>query len=424
MTLGQGTNFLKTAGPAVEYPYVTGGYRHSGGLTNDTNNYHNCDEVNVTVDIGDENNIGPVYGSLGMLAHAVKADVNIHIISGTINGSVYGDSWGTDASKLCTGSVAITVDGGNVKGTLAVINNGFASSSNSGTMVINGGNFTGTTLANKVSSNGNAASNFVVDCSNATYSTYTQVKAAAGSLTVVAPASKTATNTATGTQYLTLAEALAAATSGQTVKLTDNVTETTVTVPRGVTLNLSNYTLTAKFVVGLEGSKIVGNSAAKLIVPEGNLKVSDDAYSVVSGGNTYSFLPVWDNVKNCYIFSNFMIDTTAGGQTITSNAMGFRFKVLTTSSIMGLMADDGCSNNGMSIILQLRWNVGNKKAVQNFYYSDEQVKVVANGGSYVFTLTNYSQLGINGAQVEIQPMVVTDCGTVLYGNTWVNGAVS
>ena len=313
--------------------------------------------------------------------------------------------------------------GGVIKGKLAVINNGFASATKSGTMVINGGDFTNATVANKVSSNGNAASNFVVDCSNATYSTYKQVKDVAGSLTVLAPAAQTATNTTTGTQYLTLADALAAATSGQTVKLTDNVTETTVTVPRGVTLNLSNYTLTAKFVVGLEGSKIVGNSGSKLVVPEGNLKMSEDAYSVVSGENTYYFLPVWDNNSNCYIISNFMMDTTAGGQTITSNAIGFRFNCLSTSTVMGLLTDDGCSNNGMSIVLQLRWNVGNKKAVQNFYYSDEQVQVVAAGGSYVFTLTNYSQLGINGAEVEVQPMVVTDSGVTLFGGTWVNGAV-
>ena len=419
LTLGQGTNFEPNS--SGKYPIVLGGHRNYGSIVAVT------DPANIVVDIGDGNTIGDVYGLLAFLNKSHPGDSNITIKSGTV-GSVYGDTVNPNGSYGMIGKVSISITGGTIKGKVVATNVGYdsADTTRAASVVITGGDFSKAagivSITSGRSLNG-PNSSFVIDCSNGSYTTYTQVKKVAGSLTVLAPAAQTATNTTTGTQYLTLADALAAATSGQTVKLTDNVTDTTVTVPRGVTLNLSNYTLTAKFVVGLEGSKIVGNSGSKLVVPEGNLKMSEDAYSVVSGENTYYFLPVWDNNSNCYIISNFMMDTTAGGQTITSNAIGFRFNCLSTSTVMGLLTDDGCSNNGMSIVLQLRWNVGNKKAVQNFYYSDEQVQVVAAGGSYVFTLTNYSQLGINGAEVEVQPMVVTDSGVTLFGDTWVNGAV-
>ena len=131
--LGNGTNFLPSAGAATELPMVVGGYRHGGnaygGVTHNqqiaNGNKIQRDWTKVTVDLGEGNEMGELYGVLGMGSHAAAANSNIIVKSGTVR-SIAGDMWGGFANAGNTGDVAITIEGGTILGRIAATNSVFA----------------------------------------------------------------------------------------------------------------------------------------------------------------------------------------------------------------------------------------------------------------------------------------------------------
>lgn len=423
--LGNGTNFLPSAGAATEFPMVVGGYRNVsnayGGITHNhqisNGNMIQRDWTKITVDLGEGNEMGELYGVLGMGAYDVSANSNIIIKSGTVK-SIVGDMWGSVLSgNGNTGDVAITIDGGAIKGQIAATNNGLATENKPVTITINGGDFSACTgiIAKGIGSF--YAPTLTVDCSKASNAVYQAVLALVEEdADFIAPGRPE--NTTTGVRYNTVAEACDAAKSGETIKMYANASEDVIIIPEGVSLNLSEYTLTANKVFAMDGATIGGSTAsAKLVVAKNRLFLSESAYVV----GEYSLLPVW-NDGGYYTFAAAVLSTNAGGMTMEENVIRFKFAHMFSASAAGAIGD-ACSDNGLSIILQLRWDVGGNMAVQNFHYSDVYYGMVATGGNYTFSLSEYDELNIDGTTVELQPMIVTESGVVMYGETWVNGAI-
>lgn len=423
--LGQGTNFVPDAKGVC--PYVVGGYRNAskayGGIGAHTNSGgYKLDRssTNVTVDIGDENNIGYVAGGLGMADRSHSFNINITIKSGNFVNWVYGDGINQDGRYGTSGTINMMISGGKFAGCVVLSNSGFATNTNASTLTITGGSFNAKFHNQYTTANTSLypAANFSIDCSNCNDTTYTNVVNKANGLSVIAPTPFK--NATTGVRYKTLAEACAAANSGDEIHLNASATEANVVIPRGVTLFLGENTLTADAIIGLAGSGIYGNTAScKIVVPQGNLILGESIFT--KNGN--SFLPYWDAANNCYKFSTVGLNTDGLGMTKTDSEITFKFKhglAQSARDVIGTAASD----NGVKVAVQLRWMVGNNEAVQNFYFSDADFATVEGGGNYTFSLTNYAELGIDGATVEIQPMVVTDTGVVFYGETWVNGAIA
>ena len=189
LTLATGTKFLPNS--AGELPYIVGGFRNGNGIGVTTNELHNCDRTDIVVDIGNENEIGHIYGIIGMLSHAPVADANITLRSGTFTGPIIGDSWGGDPTKLTNANMNIKVLGGIIKGEIAATNNGFAADSTKKvSIMIAGGDLTDCTgiLAKGTECSRSAPANFKIDCTYATDDLYQLVKAKApAGVTIVEP---------------------------------------------------------------------------------------------------------------------------------------------------------------------------------------------------------------------------------------------
>lgn len=123
--LGQGTRFAQPQAFSV-----VGGKRSSSGSTGVSN---------IIIDIGDENQIGNIYGlSYGGNGHV--GNVNITVESGSIVGNIAGD--GVIENQVgITGNVSITVNGGIIRGNIYGVTGGFATTEGTVSITVNGGDF-------------------------------------------------------------------------------------------------------------------------------------------------------------------------------------------------------------------------------------------------------------------------------------------
>ena len=234
-----------------------------------------------------------------------------------------------------------------------------------------------------------------------------------------------------GEAFATVEEAVLAAQKGQEVLLTDDIEAEYILIPAGVTLNLDEFTLTAKAVVGMRGSSIGGGDDAMLIVPDKeSLCLYGGAFVNQEGEKV---LPLWSTEGQCYVFAtfgfnteSFMINgvTTSGKSTVGSKITCY-FNHYSTNSHGLLLCDNGGTDNGIKIVLQLTWTVDGNTAQQQYIFSDEYVQAVAkvSGSSkYKFVMSDYKALGIaNESQIELRPIIITDCGAVLEGDIWDGG---
>lgn len=198
-------------------------------------------------------------------------------------------------------------------------------------------------------------------------------------------------NTVTGEYYETVSEALAAAKSGETVKLITDVTEDTVLVMmKGITLDLNGFELTAEGLAAFNGNYVIDSSAdttGLLIVPQTNLTLPKD--------NTE--LPFW-NESNGYYF----ITPVTGGdyQKFTEQAAdGFKFIFKPSFRVGGMNGTDtrlqyiattGLEDNGIKMALRVTWTGSQgQTAKQDFVYTEELIKSVYSGtGSLLITMSN------------------------------------
>jgi len=135
-----------------------------------------------------------------------------------------------------TEGATVTVDGG-----IDVIQ---TSASESNKVTITGGTFTGNMNIHKNTVCVITGGTFTVNVNDYCPTGYIAKDNGDGTWTV----SEAAVAEINGESYSTLADALAAATAGDTIKLVDNVSESVVVISANVTLDLNGYTLTADYV--------------------------------------------------------------------------------------------------------------------------------------------------------------------------------
>ena len=224
-----------------------------------------------------------------------------------------------------------------------------------------------------------------------------------------------------GVQYDDLNEALKAAEAvNGTVTMLFDTTVTGVVIPSGVTLNLADTTLTAGYVVGLNGSYLTANAnSGKLVVNKGSLVLPEEGYKNNKG---QYILPIWDPSQNCYLFSLFVANTNNAARGLKideeNETSYFQFKQQATGDInKGLLAD-GASDNALKIIVRLVWNTGDGEAYQDFVYNDRFVGEVTGSKDYTFTLTGYTAMNIKLDTLSVTAMIVTDSGATAFGDVW------
>ena len=189
-----------------------------------------------------------------------------------------------------------------------------------------------------------------------------------------------ARNTNTGTNYATVAEALAAAQSGETVILLTDVAENRVLVTPGTTLDLNGYTLTANYVVGFNTSAILdsSNSEANGYVPQGLLAVDPDNMVLYEGNGA---VPVYNAEKGGYIFVDFLFQAKA-----TSDGDVAQINMLVTSRTLEVidLLKDGAEDNDIQIVVRLTWDSETGTAYQDFVFNEDTIQNVmkSNTGTY------------------------------------------
>lgn len=207
--------------------------------------------------------------------------------------------------------------------------------------------------------------------------------------------------------YATVADALEAAEVGDTVTLLQNAEEDTVTVRKGITLDLNSYALTADYVFAVNGSNIADNSSDNT----GVLVVNPD-HMMINSGNAH--LPIWNGEG--FIF----VDILYFQELYTTNEAGQKQYVFLPSfeTIAHQYLVQGMENSHVKIAIRMTWEIETGSAFQNFVYNDETVKAVISSydGSYyekVFyaTITNSEY-----ADFDLKVVLISDTGVELMLN--------
>lgn len=225
-----------------------------------------------------------------------------------------------------------------------------------------------------------------------------------------------------GVKYSTLNSAIeaAAATKG-TVTLLNDTEVVGAFIPKGVTLDLANYTLTAGYLIGLKGSYLTATpNAGKLVIEKDSLVLPEQGYK---NADEQYVLPVWNPEQNCYVFSLFVLNTDPAkdrGLKVdeANETIYFQFKHQATGAINRTLLADGAGDNALKVIVRLVWNTDDGAAYQDFVYNDRFVGEVTGSKDYTFTLTGYSALNINLDTLSVTAMIVTESGAVASGDVW------
>ena len=156
-----------------------------------------------------------------------------------------------------------------------------------------------------------------------------------------------------GVEYQTLAAAIAAAeaTGGGTVQLLKDVSESTLTLMSGVTLDLNGNKLTTDGVMCFGGYMVdsSADNSAKIICMQGMLMLDAANPDLV----------VWNGTDG-YIFTEIeqvLTQVNSGGG---SYKLTFLPRFTQIAKIAPLLADNGGKDHGVEIKVKLLWNGGRR----------------------------------------------------------------
>ena len=238
-------------------------------------------------------------------------------------------------------------------------------------------------------------------------------------------------NEATGETFESVSAALAAAKSGETVRLNQDYTESDEIILRtGVTLDVGKYTLTAEnYLIGLDGSYLDGDpfdidgTYGKVITKKSLTMLTDGAHVDEKG---YSILPIYYN--DGYVFTRMEVNTDRSkepnrGLTIDAenNLIKFQFVTNMTGDVRKNILNDGATGNNVSVVIRLEWEVvdGDDIAYQDFVYNDKQIAAICGGGKeFTFKMVGYDALNIDLDTLVVKGIVIADCGVTEYGTPW------
>ncbi len=201
--------------------------------------------------------------------------------------------------------------------------------------------------------------------------------------------------------YATVADALAAAKSGQTVMLMTDATESIVMITKGVTLDLNGNTLTADYFVAFNGNHVVDNSTDKaglLVIDKNNISLA------VNNAQ----MPVW--TTDGYKFATMnMTQYKEDANRMPEDGFAIKFKPSFSKKFNDTYFADGAIDNGIKIVVRLTWydEVNKIQASQDFVYNEDFVKeVYSENGAFSLIVSGISDM----TNVNVSLYVISDIG--------------
>ena len=214
-------------------------------------------------------------------------------------------------------------------------------------------------------------------------------------------------------EYPSFEAALAAAASGDTIKLMADVdlSGETIVLNPGVQLYLGKFDLTAERVIGLDGAAIGGTAMeGKLNVAKNMLKL-DAPYTYDNGEQS---VPVWNG--DHYTFSKISFAIDADALQDYEGTLKYSFAANAFDAVEALLAqENGATNCGLAIQVKLTWVQNGTEFNLICDYEDAFIQNVAASNTVDFTLSlpGYAQLGFDLDGLTITPMVVSDTGAAV-----------
>lgn len=211
--------------------------------------------------------------------------------------------------------------------------------------------------------------------------------------------------------YISVADALAEAKSGDTVTMIADSTEGDLVIPSGVTLNIASYNLTADTVTGLDDGNIDADAPSAtarggwLTVDKDNLRLHS-VYRLVKVGTSYETfkIPAW--IDDHYVFSAAQI-TTFSTEVVDENTLKLKFRVNFSAYLKKGEFSTGTIKNGIRVIA----TYGEEDVYSYQYpYSDEAVADILNKPSEY--KHSFEVPYKNGTFAR--PKIVADCGVEGY----------
>ncbi len=203
----------------------------------------------------------------------------------------------------------------------------------------------------------------------------------------------------------TLAEAIAAAKSGDVIVLTDNITNAgTLVINKGITLNLNGYTLEADYLVAFKGNNVVDSTRGK-----GLLNVDKDSV-MLSEGNTD--MAVW--TEEGYKFASVSMQSSAVTVNTTGTGFSFTWRPSFTNKnetgINTLFADANVVKaSGLQFIVRVSWTEEGSTNVryQDYVYDSAIVANIYPTGQLTMSIDGFSSKHQN---VKATLIVKSDSG--------------
>lgn len=231
-----------------------------------------------------------------------------------------------------------------------------------------------------------------------------------------------------GIGYETFEEALAAAKEGDTIKLVADVYEPTMTLvlPVGVSLDLQTYKLTVLYLVGFNGSHILGDNYqnngtayGQLVVAKNKVIMPNEACAVETENGIRYVMPIWDDENDCFVFGRFMINET-GLETRgffideENNRLRLQFKYKGNKAAVQDFIENGVSDNALRFIVRITWiSEYGDEIVQDYKYSDEMVIIGSGEKDFGIVFEGYKEC----TNITVTAMLVSSTGVIVSGET-------
>ncbi len=254
------------------------------------------------------------------------------------------------------------------------------------------------------------------------------------------------TNESTGQRYASLEEAVFDSESGDTIKLTADVTATNVILLSGITVDLNGFKVTANSFIGLKGSNVIDTSSVTdrvvneqfgisgdtktggVYVSQDNVLFSNKAIRDDENKKNIAYMPVYDSQEGCFRF----IQSEMRDNQFTVKAGKFVFMPIigaTANERNGiqkdLLATDNISKSGIKLKVRITWVTDGYDASQDFSMKDKMAKTFIAGFGYVngdkftnnYKIKNsamFSGAGIKDSDyIYISALVVSQTGAEL-----------
>lgn len=214
--------------------------------------------------------------------------------------------------------------------------------------------------------------------------------------------------------FETVAEALAAATSGEIVVLLADTSEATMMVMPGITLDLNGYELTVGYAVTFKTANIVDNTEG-----DGLLKIG---MSNLILQKSNAMIPVYNG-------EGYVFGTMVSAMSFKKQGDNQALVTMVPAPALAIteLFKDGAADNNTKIVIRLTWTAGEgDKATtksQDIVINEEHVKTVfqSHGGGSVTNFGLQFEITINGiegiADLQASLVLVSGTGSENYGRT-------